>query len=339
MATVVGVDSLTGYTGTALLGAADGENWLSFVATADGSSLTMYIGVNDWWTSGALNLRLRDASGNLVGSADVTSAQGTGFVGVSIAGTITNGATYMLGFAVDSGYVELNANATTWNINYDTTSTYAAAEDPVASDGTVGHGEFAAYVDGTIGATPPAITDVDTDELVQQGQTNVTITGTDFGATQGGGSVTFSPSDNISDGGAVTQTVTSWADTAIDVTANFPGTVGIGATAYVFVTNDNSDSNATGFQITREAVSATITVSGITGGASLTALEWMVLSSQDLNAATILDQGNGETTDGSGNLVLDVLGSGATNGQSVWYIIKDASETNAAQGPATVVVA
>ena len=85
-------------------------------------------------------------------------------------------------------------------------------------------------------------------------------------------------------------------------------------------------------------VTATLTISGITGGANLSNLEWVVFDSQDLGTATILAQGTGESTDGSGDLVVDLTGTGVSNGATVWYVIKDTSETNAAQGPGTVVV-
>ena len=189
------------------------------------------------------------------------------------------------------------------------------------------------------GPSDPSITDVDGDETVLQGQTSVTITGTDFEASQGTGSVIISPTDNIADGAVVTQTVTSWGATSIDFTANFPGSVAESATAYLFVTNDTGDSNTSGFAITREAapVVTTVTVTGITGGANLTALEWFVFDTDDFSTASVIGQGSGETTDSSGDLTV-VLTNGPTNGQSVWYSIKNAAGTLAAQGPATVSV-
>lgn len=85
-------------------------------------------------------------------------------------------------------------------------------------------------------------------------------------------------------------------------------------------------------------VSASLTITGITGGADLSNLEYMVLDSQDLSIANILAAGTGEDTDANGDLIIDLNGTGAVNGQLVWYIIKDTTETNAAQGPGTVVV-
>ncbi len=105
-------------------------------------------------------------------------------------------------------------------------------------------------------ASDPTITDVDSDEIVSQGQTSVTITGTNFEATKGTGSVKIAKTDNIADSNVVTQTTTSWADTSIDFTANFPVDVAEGEGCFLFVTNDTGDSNASGFAITREDITA-----------------------------------------------------------------------------------
>lgn len=88
-----------------------------------------------------------------------------------------------------------------------------------------------------------------------------------------------------------------------------------------------------------KATTTTLTITGITGGADLSGLQWLVLDAQDFSTASIALKGTGETTDSSGNLVIDLEGSGLTNGASVWYSVKDAAGNNAAQGPGTVVVA
>lgn len=127
------------------------------------------------------------------------------------------------------------------------------------------------------------------------------------------------------------------------------GTVSLNDTVTVRHTSSALNSTATDTTLTVDTISdvftsttlaatALITITGITGGESLTGLEWVVFSSQDLSTASILAQGSGESTNVNGDLVLDVAGSGATNGQAVWYTIKDIAETNEASGPATVVV-
>lgn len=140
------------------------------------------------------------------------------------------------------------------------------------------------------GPAGPTISDVDGDDTVFEGQTSVQINGSGFGATQGTGSVTISPTDNISDGNAVTPTVSAWGDTQITLSAvSFPTGVGEGGTAYVFVTDDSAASNANGHAITRLDITAPLlssgTATGVTANAATpqvttneaTGQAWMVL--------------------------------------------------------------
>lgn len=83
---------------------------------------------------------------------------------------------------------------------------------------------------------PPTVTDVDTDEVLGNTQTNVVITGTYFEAVKGTGIVELVENSNYT-GTKITQSTDSWADTSIqfDVTA--------GALAntfcFLFVTTDS----------------------------------------------------------------------------------------------------
>ena len=77
----------------------------------------------------------------------------------------------------------------------------------------------------------------------------------------------------------------------------------------------------------------------ISGGASLTGLDYVLFDSQNLATANVLKQGAGESTDASGNLVLDVNDVSVTNGQAVYYVIGDTGDTQIAGGPATVSIA
>jgi hypothetical protein len=94
------------------------------------------------------------------------------------------------------------------------------------------------------GAGGPAITSLSSSNYTN-GQTGITITGTGFGASQGAGSVKISPTDNVADGGAVTQTITSWGDTSITFTA-VRGSLSLLTNLYLFVTDNASASNANG---------------------------------------------------------------------------------------------
>lgn len=119
-------------------------------------------------------------------------------------------------------------------------------------------------VRGTAGASNPAITSAGGDDSVFDGETNVPIVGSTFEAVQGTGVVTLSPTDNIADGGAITLPVSSWIDTNITIsTWSWPAGINVGNTAYLFVTNDTGNSNASGFPVAREA--APVTYSFTTG--------------------------------------------------------------------------
>ncbi len=99
----------------------------------------------------------------------------------------------------------------------------------------------------TLTSSAPTITDVETDEDIRDGDTAVTITGTTYEATQGTGKVELASTSDYATATKVTQTIESWADTAIDITtvlgALTPGTL------YMFVTNDSGD-RSTGFAVT-----------------------------------------------------------------------------------------
>lgn len=121
--------------------------------------------------------------------------------------------------------------------------------------------------------TGPVPSDVDGDDTVFEGQTSVQINGSGFGATQGTGSVTVSPTDDINDVNAVNPTVSTWSDTQITLSAvNFPTGVAEGGTAYVFVTDDAAASNAAGHAITRLDITAPLlsagTATGVTANAA-----------------------------------------------------------------------
>ena len=96
------------------------------------------------------------------------------------------------------------------------------------------------------------------DATLTHGQTGVVIGGTTFGASQGTGRVVISPTDDIDDVNSVNQTITSWSDTSITFTADLD-TFAFG-TLYVFVENDDDESNADGEAIARIVASATFSV-------------------------------------------------------------------------------
>ncbi len=96
--------------------------------------------------------------------------------------------------------------------------------------------------------TVPTITDVEGDEDFRDKDTAITITGTNFEAAQGTGKVEISDNAVYATGTKVAQTVTSWADTSIDITAVL-GTLAPGP-LWMWVTNDSNNRNASGFVVT-----------------------------------------------------------------------------------------
>lgn len=110
-------------------------------------------------------------------------------------------------------------------------------------------------------------------------------------------------------------------------------------------TPDTADSNSFSIVISpAAATSMTIALKqsdGTTAAASVTGIEYAILNAATLGAATaILDTGTGESTDGSGNLVLDITGLGLVDGNVRYVLAGKSNGTVGAdfdgwQGPAT----
>lgn len=104
----------------------------------------------------------------------------------------------------------------------------------------------AMYMSGDVqNTTLPTITSVGGDDSVFSTETAVAIVGANFGASQGSGSVIISPTNNIADGAAVAQTVTSWGASAIAFTV-VKGGLSLDTNVFLFVTSGTGVSNATG---------------------------------------------------------------------------------------------
>ncbi len=73
-------------------------------------------------------------------------------------------------------------------------------------------------INGFFNSTP-IITDIDVDDMVNDGQSNVIINGTNFGATQGDGKVEIGRWPTYHDPAKEVQPVDTWTDTAITLTA------------------------------------------------------------------------------------------------------------------------
>lgn len=131
---------------------------------------------------------------------------------------------------------------------------------------------FAGYVDNIFGATDyddasailsnrditsytsyggggglPTITDAE-DEAFYGGELGVTLTGSNFGSTQGAGRVVISPTDDIDNVSAVEQTVTSWSASSIDFTV-VRSSLSLNTNLYLFVEENGGNSNAAGYVV------------------------------------------------------------------------------------------
>jgi len=154
-----------------------------------------------------------------------------------------------------SGYVtQLNANRNDTN---DVTiagarleKTTFGAEDPPAWSSwssSTWYAITAAFKPASGGPTP-AITDVD-DEDFFDGETGVTITGTDFEASQGSGIAVIGSHSTFSASTIkITQDDVSWSDTSIDIDIVL-GT-NIAHSLWMYVTNNTGNTNSSGFAIT-----------------------------------------------------------------------------------------
>lgn len=110
-----------------------------------------------------------------------------------------------------------------------------------------------------------------------------------------------------------------------------------GATYYVhYLYNDGvSDSNL----VTTAAVTTftkSATVAGITGGASLTGLDYAVFAGHDISTMTLLTQGAGASTDVSGNLTIALTGLAGNNGDPLLILLGDWTTTVAGTNKAAV---
>jgi hypothetical protein len=106
-------------------------------------------------------------------------------------------------------------------------------------------------IGGDVAGTVPSITSMTgsnslLNEPLEHGET-ATINGTNFGAS--GASVIISPTDDVSDVSAETQTITAQSNTQITITVE-RGSLNLDTVYYVFVTDSGTDSNVAGYPVT-----------------------------------------------------------------------------------------
>jgi len=130
--------------------------------------------------------------------------------------------------------------ANTGNMYFDNFFFADAYDEPLENNLTIT--SYTNYSAGDV-----TITDAG-DENYVNGETGITITGTNFEASQGTGAVYISPTDDIDDASKVTQTVTAWGDTSITFTA-VRGSLATSTTYYLFVKNNTGNSNTAGHAV------------------------------------------------------------------------------------------
>lgn len=161
-----------------------------------------------------------------------------------------------------------------WGVNLDTMEAAGGAQTATPNPVVL---KLVVAVPTIVAPAAPTITDVDTDEVIDDKQTGVVITGTNFEAAQGTGKVEISDNATYGSGNVVEQTETAWGDTAITITVVLGG-MAPGTPRYVWVTVDGGSRNPAGFVVHVHrahafglAASANIAASGENTTARLTA--------------------------------------------------------------------
>ena len=181
------------------------------------------------WDVSATSRRIAvyDSSGTLLEASEDTSTDFTGNFPATITESVRIGANVGTFGNIDNVFIgSAYADYTAFVANRDITS-------------------YTSYDVG--GSSAPTISSV-SDTTLDNGQTGIVITGTNFGASQGGGSVIIVTEDDVQGLTFQTQTVTAWGDTEITITAA-RGSLPTATNLYLFVINDDAESNAAGYVV------------------------------------------------------------------------------------------
>jgi hypothetical protein len=253
MAVLVGSSTTTGYATNASANSNTGTRLVvyPFTAGSTGTAADLYF----YSRGDAINCKfvIYDSSYNLLGYTGTVALNAGGWVSgaLNTSVSVTSGQTYYLGFWTESGYTpyytDSGGTCSTYSTGggngYTSPQTYTS----ITLTGDAGISRFLMYADGTVGGAAPTITDAG-DGTFTNGETGIVITGTNFGASQGTGSVKISPTDNVADAGAITQTVTAWGATSVTITA-VRSTLALNTPCYLFVTADGNYTNASGLPV------------------------------------------------------------------------------------------
>ena len=224
--------------GTLGIGSAFSQRLNEFSALVYYDTFTLDVTDGTSWVVGA--------NGNRGSAADTSIAPAS----------MTNRAQHLNGTASESGLHDTNGGVTAW-----------ATE--TASVGGAANGWKSVCIEITEVLSGVTITDVDTDEIITNGQTGIVITGTGFEATQSTGTVTI-------DG--VTQTIeASWADTSIPIT-HVLGVMKFGAQTLT-VTNASAGSANQAITVNPAAGYSYVTLTSV-GSSDITAVAPLIANDQ-----------------------------------------------------------
>lgn len=206
------------------------------------------IGVLIWWFDG--NFRISEQTG--AGSGSHSTRINDGGVGNIVAGVNYRMHLTLIGTRAIGVLTNLDTDTviSTIDTNNDTALNTALVSNPCGvsnfGGGTVTYDDLIVAPSGI-----PTPTLLGVNDLVTDGNSFV-LTGLNFGASQGSGSVIISPTDDINDAAAETQTVTSWGDTSVTFTSNLPA--GDPSSVYIFVTDTDADVNNAGYFVSVQVV-------------------------------------------------------------------------------------
>jgi hypothetical protein len=198
---------------------------------------------NSGFTSGSfdkLHAQTAAGSSNSAGGSTgstTTLANANSIIFTTVTGPGLNSVAAM-GVSNSSGYTTLGAQqhsdtSVCSSTSYSIVSVTTAVSASWTWSGATGeYGAIIVAFKANAQVTPPVITSLSSSTVNNGGA--ITITGTNFGATQGAGSVSL---------GGVSQAITSWADTSITFTSS-RGTLGYGATTVSVTNNAGSSSNS-----------------------------------------------------------------------------------------------
>lgn len=147
--------------------------------TADG--IAIKAGTDGGGPGCNVKMIVTDASGNILGTTTPTAMAESQWVVADLDSSfsVSENDEIQLWFCFDAAYFNVMSDGASWVACSDTAGSYASPPDPLDDSGTVGEGIFALRLMGTEGGGPN-ITDVNTTESWDDGDTGIVITGTGF---------------------------------------------------------------------------------------------------------------------------------------------------------------